>query len=93
MKDIIKSKHPMTISMPGKKVIQSNLLLADEIEYIHNKGNDEMFGEIFDHHLMFYLKKELIFKMWLPNSLKSREFIDAKDALKGMGIKVVELRT
>ena len=77
----------MTISIPGKKVMQSNLLRADEIEYIHDKGNDEMFGDIFDHHLMFYLKKELIFKMWLPNSLTSKEFKDAKDALKEMGIK------
>jgi len=92
IEDVIKAKHPMTISMPGKKVMENNLLRADKIEYLHNTGEDEMFGDIFDHHLMFYLKKELIFKMWLPNSSKSKEFKDVRDALNNMGVKVRELR-
>lgn len=91
MKDIIRRKEPMTIWLPGKKVMQPNLLRADKIEYLHNRGKHELFGQIFNHHLMFYLQGVLVFKMWLPNSVKDNEYMSINEALKKMDVRVIDL--
>ncbi|MDP2672985.1 MAG: hypothetical protein Q8O84_04185 [Nanoarchaeota archaeon] len=86
MKDKIKSKEPMTIWIRGydkSKFEESHLLRADRIEYLHDKE-----GECFDHHLFFYLKKELVFKVWLKNKPKDKEYKNIDEALKDVGIEV-----
>ncbi len=80
------SKYLLTIWIRGydkKKFEQSHLLRADRIEYIADKK-----GEYFDHHLMFYLKKELTFKLWLKNESSDKPYKDIKEALKDIGIEL-----
>ena len=65
---------------------QPSYLFCDKIEYLHNKQ-----GDFFDHHLMFYGKKgRLIFKVWLRNGYKNKEYKDIKDALKSVGLEILE---
>ena len=74
-KDIIIDKEPMTIWIANdEKLFDSpHLVRADKIEYI-------------DNHLLFYLKKELIFKVWLPKE----EYGGIEEALKYAKIEVRE---
>ena len=67
----IESKEPMQflVSYYDKaKFEEPHLLRADKVELVNN-------------HLMFYLKKELVFKVWLKKDYK-----DVKEALKDVGI-------
>lgn len=81
----ISEKEPMTIWI-GQGKEEPFLLRANKIEYLHNKK-----GEFFDHHLMFYLQGTLVFKMWLPNSIKDKEYASINEALKKSHVRVIEL--
>jgi len=77
-KDKILDKEPMTIWLSGydkKKYEQPHLIRADKIEFINN-------------HLMFYLGKILIFKVWLKEE-KWRKYKNIKQVLKDVGIRII----
>ena len=77
-----------------KGTIESSLIFCDKIEYLHDKSEEDRFGDIiFDHHLMFYNKKKLIFKVYLPNEKNDKEFSDVFEALESVGIKVNRLES
>lgn len=87
MKDTIISKRPMTVWVKGydkKKFEEPYLVRADRIEYSHDKKKG-----FFDHHLLFYLKDELVFKVWLKNKPEDKEYKSINDAFKDVGINVV----
>ena len=70
--ECLKSKEPMQflVSYYNKdKFEEPHCLWADKVELVNN-------------HLMFRLKKELIFKVWLKKDYK-----DVKEALKDVGIQ------
>lgn len=71
------NEEPITIWIDNnKKEFESpHLLRADKIEFINN-------------HLMFYLGKELIFKVWLKEG-EWQKYKDIKEALEEAGIKVI----
>lgn len=75
----------MIINIKQKNTTEASKLFCDKIEYLHLKD-----GKFFDHHLMFYLRKNLIFKIWLPNEPQDKEFMGAKEALESVGIKVYD---
>ncbi len=88
MKNKIQSKNPMTIWIMGydkSKFEEPHLLRANRVEYIADKK-----GEIFDHHLMFYLGKELIFKVWLKNKPEDKKYKNINEALKDVKINIFE---
>ena len=64
-----------------KNIDEPSLIFADKVEYIANKQ-----GDFFDHHLMFYSGKELIFKVYLPNGLKNKPYKGIKEACEDVGI-------
>ena len=71
--EYLESKEPMhfLVSYYDKdKFEEPHLLRADKVELVEN-------------HLMFYLKKELVFKVWLKKDYK-----DVKEALKDVGISL-----
>ena len=71
--EYLESKAPMhfLVSYYDKdKFEEPHLLRADKVELVEN-------------HLMFYLKKELVFKVWLKKGYK-----DVKEALKDVGISL-----
>ena len=71
MKDKIKSKEPLHFWVRGYNVQQPHLLRADEVEFINN-------------HLMFRLKGELMFKVWLRRT----DYKNVKEALQDVGIEM-----
>ena len=87
-KDLLELKDGFTIWLDcdRKKFMQSHLIRADRIEYISNKQ-----GEFFDHHLMFYFKEILIFKVWLPNKGKNKPFKNIVEALNKSGFWLPDL--
>jgi hypothetical protein len=89
-KDIIECKNPdgFIIRIKQKNTEQPSYLFCTKVHYMHDRGEDEMFGKTFDHHLMIYQDKKLIFKVWLPNSEKDKEFSNAKKALESVGMEV-----
>ncbi|VVB79066.1 Uncharacterised protein [uncultured archaeon] len=74
------------IKMPNTE--EPSRIFCDKIEYLHNRGKMG-FSEIFDHHLMFWQGKKLVFKVWLPNSEKDREFNDIDEAMASVGMKLI----
>jgi len=72
---IIKIKQPNTE--------QPSYLFCNKIEYMHDKDKN-----YFDHHIMIYRGDKLIFKVWLPNSEKDKEFKSAKEALESVGMEI-----
>ncbi len=64
---------------------EPSIIFADEVEYIANKQ-----GDFFDHHLMFYLGKKLIFKVYLPNNPKDKPYNSIQEACKAVGILIQE---
>lgn len=82
-KDILEAKEYMIINLKQKNTIEPSKIFCDKVQYLHYKEKD-----IFDHHLMFYLRKNLIFKIWLPNEPKDKEFKDIHEALKSVGMEV-----
>jgi hypothetical protein len=67
-----------------KGVEEPSRIFCDKIEYMHNKARGS-----FDHHLMFWFRGELVFKVWLPNESKDKEFKNIFEAMKSVGIKAV----
>lgn len=61
----------------------SRLFDCDRIGYMADKE-----GEYFDHHLMFYRGKKLIFKVWLRNEPEDKPYKNIKEAMKDVGIAV-----
>lgn len=82
MKDVIKGK---TAVIKHKNTSEGSRIFCDEIEYMHDRK-----GNIFDHHLMFWLEGKLVFKVWLRNRPEDKEYEDVYEALKDVGIKVIE---
>ncbi|MDO8563668.1 MAG: hypothetical protein Q7R87_01530 [Nanoarchaeota archaeon] len=83
-KDIIETRENndfiiITIKQPNTE--QDSYLFSDKIEYMHDRDKN-----YFDHHLMIYRNRKLIFKVWLPNGTKDKEFKDVKEALKSVGM-------
>lgn len=72
-----------------KGIEEPSIIFCDKIEYRHIRGEQEMFGKTFDHHLMFWKEKDLVFKVYLPNEEKDKEFSDIFKALKSVGIKLM----
>lgn len=73
----IKSKEPMHFRIQDydkENFEESHLLRADMVELINN-------------HLMFYLKKVLIFKVWLKEK-KWKKYKSLKEAMGDVGIKL-----
>jgi hypothetical protein len=75
------------IKHKGQQKHDPSIIFCDRIEYWHDRGEDAYFGKTFDHHLMFWKGKELIFKVYLPNEQKHKDFKDIFEALKSCGIK------
>ncbi len=66
-----------------KGISEDSRIFCDKIEYIYNK--EEFQGkDVLDHHLMFYLKGQLVFKVWLKN----KKYKEINEALKDVGISV-----
>lgn len=75
MEDKIITKIPMTISIGGynkEKVDEPYLLRANKIEFINN-------------HLMFYLGKELVFKVWLKED-KLEKYKNINEVLRDVEV-------
>ncbi|MFH1802814.1 MAG: hypothetical protein ABH864_05205 [archaeon] len=64
---------------------KSRLFACTKVEYLHDKKED-----FFDHHLMFYKGKTLIFKVWLPNSKTDKPFKNVSEALESVGMGVLK---
>ena len=89
-KDVLEGKFDILISQ--KNTEQTNRLFnCTRIEYWHDRDFHKKFGKTFDHHLMFYNGKKLIFKVWLKNSQKDKEFKNVKEALESVGMKIINL--
>lgn len=79
MKTKIQSKSPMTIWIMGydKKLFEEPfLVMANKVEFVGN-------------HLMFYLKKELVFKIWLKLD-EYKKYKNINEALKDVKINIIE---
>lgn len=85
MKDLIESKNGLNVLIKHKGIVEDSRIFCDTIEYMHDRK-----GKIFDHHLMFWAKDELVFKIWLPNEAKDRTFKNINEALKSCGIRVIK---
>ena len=94
MKDRMKNKYGLDVIIKHKGVPEPSRIFCDEIRYMHIKGSWEYsknnYMPVFDHHLMFYDNKNLVFKVWLPNRLKDKKFKDIHEALESVGIKVIK---
>lgn len=80
-KDSIESDFCDCILKP-RGVQKSSRIYCNRIEYVHERDK-----EYFSHYLMFYQGSTLVFRVWLPNNKKDKEFKDIFDALKKSGIK------
>ncbi len=90
MKDSIKAKigRHLNVTIKHKGVTENSRIFCDEIIYLHNKGTFQ--GSLtFDHHLLFWKKRELVFKVWLNNKLSDKEFKNIQQAMGSVGIKVL----
>lgn len=87
-KDIIetrKSDDFIIVKIKQPNTEQPSFLFCDKIEYLHNRDRNKSF---FDHHLMIYRGDKLIFKVWLPNLTRDKEFNDVREALKSVGMEI-----
>jgi len=88
-KDIIEcNAHSdfVIVTIKQKNTEQPSYLFCTKIYYMHDR--DQFPRGSFDHHLMLYNGKKLIFKVWLPNENGDKEFRDVKEALKSVGMEV-----
>ena len=82
MKDVIEDKELLfNFGIWHEGVQEPSRIFCNKVEYIHNRG-EFMGNAIFDHHLMFWQDDKLVFKVWLPNDLKVKEYEGVEDALK-----------
>lgn len=84
MKDTIKNKNGLNVLIEQKNTECKSKIFCDWIDYMHDRGKF-MGRPIFDHHLMFWLGKKLVFKVWLR---QDKEYRNINEALKDVGIKV-----
>jgi len=82
------SSNFIIVTIKQKNTEDPSCLFCTKIYYMHDRGYHKMFGKTFDHHLMFYNGKKLIFKVWLLNSEKDKKFKNAKEALKSVGMEI-----
>lgn len=81
----IKSKDGLNVLIEHKGVQENSRIFCDGIDYIKDRNEN-----IFDHHLMFWLNGKLVFKVWLPNNPKDKEFKDIYEAMESVGINVLK---
>ncbi len=86
-RDIIENKDGLNCWIKHKGVSEKSRIFCDKIEYMHNRDAEE---DTFDHHLMFYLNGELVFKVWLKNKSGDIPFNDIDEALDSVDILVKE---
>lgn len=79
--DLIEAEF-LNCQIKHKGIGEPSRIFCDKIEYIHDK-----YKGMFDHHLMFWFKGNLVFKGWLPNESKDKEFGNIFEAMKSVGIK------
>jgi hypothetical protein len=81
----MEKKEGNLIAMLNHSLIteQPSYLFCDRIEYIYERKQNT-----FNHHLMFYKKQELIFKIWLPNKKEDRPYSCIGDALSSLDIRL-----
>lgn len=84
MKNILSNKEGFNVFIKHKNTEADSLLFGcNKIEYLYNIQD----GYI-DHHLLFFDKGKLIFKVWLGTKKKYK---DVNKALKDVDIKVKKL--
>ena len=81
-KDLVEVEG-MIVVVKQKNTTEPSYIFCDKTEYMHDKVKD-----IFDHHIMINKKGDLIFKAWLPNEPKDKEFKDIHEALKSVGMQI-----
>ncbi|MEK6860280.1 MAG: hypothetical protein AABX54_05705 [Nanoarchaeota archaeon] len=84
-KNLVKAEG-MIVNLKQKHTTEPSYLFCDKVWYMHDKDPNDK--EFFDHHLMFYNKGDLIFKIWLPNKNKDKEFRDIHEVLKSVGMQI-----
>ncbi|PIN86699.1 hypothetical protein COV19_03420 [Candidatus Woesearchaeota archaeon CG10_big_fil_rev_8_21_14_0_10_44_13] len=84
MKDMIRNKRLLNALIRHKNIGERSRIFCDWIEYMHDRRKF-MGKPVFDHHLMFWSKGELVFKVWLK---QNREYKNINEALKDVGIEV-----
>ena len=87
MKDKIENKVGLNCWIKHKGISEKSRIFCDKIVYMHDRDAEE---DTFDHHLMFYLRGELIFKVWLKNKSSDMAFNDIDEALESVDILVDE---
>lgn len=81
MKGTIKCRH---VFVEQKNTGERSMIFCDTVEYMHDRGTF-MGHPTFDHHLMFWLGKKLVFKVWLR---QDREYKNINEALEDVGMAV-----
>ena len=75
----------MHVLVEQKNTNENSVIFCDRIEYIHDKHNN-----FFDHHLMFYKKDKLIFKVWLKNDENDLEYENMTKAMSDVGMSILK---
>ncbi|MEK6887130.1 MAG: hypothetical protein AABW88_04840 [Nanoarchaeota archaeon] len=90
-KDLIENKkYGLNVHLEEQKGTSNmSMLFCNRIEYWHKRGKFDK-HPYFDHHLMFLINDKLIFKVWLKNKPKDKEFNDIDDALDSVGMHCEE---
>ena len=93
-KDRIYNKDGLNVLIKHKGVNEPSRIFCDEIVYIHNRGIfqepiSKIKCKIFDHHLMFWKNRKLIFKVWLRNNPRNKEYHNINLALKDIGVMII----
>jgi len=73
------------VRIKQKNTEEPSCLFCTRIYYMHDR--DQFPKGSFDHHIMIYRGETLIFKVWLPNSSKDKEFKGVKEALESVGME------
>ena len=87
-KDRIENKIGLNVLIEHRGVNERSKIFCDKIGYMHDRREFEGIPA-FDHHLMFYNDEKLVFKVWLKNDSKAKEFKNVNDALKSVGINIL----
>lgn len=82
MKDVIKNKSGIDVFIKHKNIEEDSRIFCDRIVYMHD--HEIFMGKpVFDHHLMFYSGKELVFKVWLR---QDRRYKDIFKVMEDIGM-------
>lgn len=88
MKNIIENKGGLNVLIEQKNTECKSQIFCNKVEYMQDRGKFR--GKpIFDHHLMFWDKKKLVFKIWLK---QNKEYKGIKEALKDVGVMILPER-